>query len=316
MLRGQFATRFEILPLHRMICSRPPATCVIRKAYMSDDPTTGAAPTMNEGDGPQRPGEAGLRRLTFLGTGDALNGERAQSGLALPLSGGETMLIDTSSGTVLLGRLEAVGIPLESVRHLFLSHRHFDHVGGFAPLLATLASLPEASLLVYAAPDTLRALRKLLDLTLPGAEGWLGARLGWRELIPGKPTEVGETEVTPFSLDHGLECVGFRIAQPGAVAALSIDTRPTSEIAEHASGADLLVHDAYGPRSAAEQAHAMGHSTATEAGETARAAGVRRLVLTHLRSSRFVDPAALAAEAETVFGGPVSAAQDLETIEF
>ena len=316
MLRGQFATRFEILPLHRMICSRPPATCVIRKAYMSDDPTTGAAPTMNEGDGPQRPGEADLRRLTFLGTGDALNGERAQSGLALPLSGGETMLIDTSSGTVLLGRLEAVGIPLESVRHLFLSHRHFDHVGGFAPLLATLASLPEASLAVHAAPDTLRALRKLLDLTLPGAEGWLGARLGWRELIPGKPTEVGETEVTPFSLDHGLECVGFRIAQPGAVAALSIDTRPTSEIAEHASGADLLVHDAYGPRSAAEQAHAMGHSTATEAGETARAAGVRRLVLTHLRSSRFVDPAALAAEAETVFGGPVSAAQDLETIEF
>jgi ribonuclease Z len=257
-----------------------------------------------------------LRRLTFLGTGDALNGERAQSGLALPLSGGETMLIDTSSGTVLLGRLEAVGIPLESVRHLFLSHRHFDHVGGFAPLLATLASLPEASLAVHAAPDTLRALRKLLDLTLPGAEGWLGARLGWRELIPGKPTEVGETEVTPFSLDHGLECVGFRIAQPGAVAALSIDTRPTSEIAENASGADLLVHDAYGPRSAAEQAHAMGHSTATEAGEAARAAGVRRLVLTHLRSSRFVDPAALAAEAETVFGGPVSAAQDLETIEF
>ncbi|HYQ83447.1 MAG TPA: MBL fold metallo-hydrolase [Rubrobacter sp.] len=283
---------------------------------MSDDPTTGASPTVNEGDGPQRPGEAGLRRLTFLGTGDALNGERAQSGLALPLSGGETMLIDTSSGTVLLGRLEAAGIPLESVRHLFLSHRHFDHVGGFAPLLATLASLPEASLVVHAAPDTLRALRQLLDLTLPGAEGWLGERLGWRELIPGKPTEVGETEVTPFSLDHGLECVGFRIAQPGAVAALSVDTRPTREIAENASGADLLVHDAYGPRGAAEQAHAMGHSTATEAGEAARAAGVRRLVLTHLRSSRFVDPAALAAEAETVFGGPVSAAQDLETIEF
>ena len=283
---------------------------------MSDDPTTGAAPTVNEGDRLQRSGEAGLRRLTFLGTGDALNGERAQSSLALPLSGGETMLIDTSSGTVLLGRLEAAGIPLENVRHLFLSHRHFDHVGGFAPLIAALASLPEASLVVHAAPDTLRALRNLLDLTLPGAEGWLGERLGWRELIPGKPTEVGETVVTPFSLDHGLECVGFRIAQPGAVVAFSIDTRPTREIAENASGADLLVHDAYGPKDAAEQAHAMGHSTATDAGEAARAAGVRRLVLTHLRSSRFVDPEALAAEAETAFGGPVRAAQDLDTIEF
>jgi ribonuclease BN (tRNA processing enzyme) len=59
----------------------------------------------------------------------------------------------------------------------------------------------------------------------------------------------------------------------------------------------------------------MGHSTATEAGEAARAAGVRRLVLTHLRSSRFVNPGALAAEAETAFGEPVSAAEDLDTIE-
>jgi ribonuclease Z len=282
---------------------------------MSDDPTTGA-PTVNEGDGLRRSGEAGLRRLTFLGTGDALNGERAQSSLALRLSGDETMLIDASSGTVLLGRLEAAGIPLESVRHLFLSHRHFDHVGGFAPLLATLASLPEASLLVHAAPDTLRALRNLLDLTLPGAEGWLGKRLGWRELVSGKPTEVGGTEVTPFSLDHGLECVGFRVAQAGAVAVFSVDTRPTREIVENASGADLLVHDAYGPQEAAEQSHAMGHSTATDAGEAARAAGVQRLVLTHLRSSRFVDPEALAAEAEAAFGGPVRAAEDLDTVEF
>lgn len=263
-----------------------------------------------------RLGEARVRRLTFLGTGDSLNGERAQASLALPLSADETMLIDTSSGTVLLGRLEAAGIPLESVRHLFLSHRHFDHVGGFAPLLATLASLPEASLLVHAAPDTLYALRNLLALTLPGAEGWLGKRLGWRELVPGKPTEVGGAEVTPFSLDHGLECVGFRVAQAGAVAVFSVDTRPTQEIVENASGADLLVHDAYGPKDAAEQSHAMGHSTATDAGEAARAAGVRQLVLTHLRSSRFVDPGALTAEAETAFGGPVSAAEDLDTVEF
>jgi ribonuclease Z len=283
---------------------------------MSDDPTTGAAPTVNEGDGLQRSGEAGLSNLTLLGTGDALNGERAQSSLAVPLSCEETMLIDASSGTVLLARLEAAGIPLENVRHLFLSHRHFDHVGGFAPLLATLASLPQASLLVHAAPDTLRALRNLLDLTLPGAEGWLGKRLGWRELSPGKPTSVGETEVTPFSLDHSLECVGFRIAQADAVAVISVDTRPTREITEYASGADLLVHDAYGPKDAAEQSHAMGHSTATEAGEAARAAGVRRLVLTHLRSSRFVDPEALVVEAEAAFGGPVSAAEDLDTIEF
>jgi len=262
------------------------------------------------------PGEAEAGHLIFLGTGDPLNGERAQASLAVPLPGDEVMLIDASSGTVLLNRLEAASIPPESVRHLLVSHRHFDHVGGLAPLLAALASLPEASLTVHAAPQTLRALQDLVALMLPGAEGWLGKRLGWRELSPGKPTEVGGAEVTPFSVDHGLECVGFRVAQAGSIAVFAADTRPSPEVVENARGAYLLVHEAYGPQSAAERAHAMGHSTAAEAGEAARAAGARRLVLTHLRASRFVDPEALAAEATSAFGESVDAAKDLDTFVF
>jgi len=261
-------------------------------------------------------GEEKVSRLIFLGTGDSLNPERAQTSLAVPLAGDETMLIDTSSGTVLLGRLEAAGIPLESVRHVFVSHRHFDHVGGLAPLLTALAAAPEASLTVHAASETLRALRGYLDLTIPGAEGWLGKRLGWHELVPGKPTEVGETEITPFMISHGLECVGFRVARADSVAVFAVDTRPCPEVVANASGADLLVHDAYGPASAAETAHAMGHSTATEAGRAARAAGVQHLILTHIRSSKFVDPRTLVTEAEAEFGGPVHAAHDLEAFEF
>jgi len=226
------------------------------------------------------------------------------------------MLIDASSGTVLLGRLAAAGIPLESVRHLFVSHRHFDHVGGLAALLPALAALPEASLTVHAASETLRALRSFLDLTIPGAEGWLGKRLGWNELVPGKPTEVGGTEITPFSMNHGLECVGFRVVRADSVAVFAVDTRPSPEVVENARGADLLVHDTYGPERAAEQAHTMGHSTAAEAGEAAHAAGVLRLILTHIRSSHFVDPEALVAEASSTFKGPVTAAEDLDVVDF
>jgi ribonuclease Z len=255
-------------------------------------------------------------RLIFLGTGDSLNPERAQTSMAVQLPGGETMLIDASSGTVLLGRLAAAGIPLESVRHLFVSHRHFDHVGGGAPLLTALAAVPESSLTVHAASETLRALRCFLDLTIPGAEGWMGKRLGWNELFPGKPTEVGGTEITPFSMNHGLECVGFRVARADSVAVFAVDTRPSQEVVENARGADLLVHDTYGSRSATERAHAMGHSTAIEAGEAASAAGVQHLILTHLRESRFVDPDALVAEAEAAFGGTVDAANDLDTFDF
>jgi len=255
-------------------------------------------------------------RVICLGTGDPLNAERAQTSLALRLPGEETVLFDASSGTILLGRLRAAGIPIEEVRHLFVSHRHFDHAGGLAPLLISMASLPEASLTIYALPGTLKALRGLLALTIPGVEDWLGSRLGWRELEHEKPILLGNAEMMPFLVDHGVECVGYRVAQNGSALVFSADTRPCRAVIEHSRGADLLIHEAYGTKDESEWAHALGHSSASDAGEVARAAGVDRLVLTHLRENRFANPGELAAEAGASFGGPVRAASDLDSFEF
>lgn len=255
-------------------------------------------------------------RVIFLGTGDPLNGERAQSSLAVPLPGGEVMLVDVSSGTVLLRQLEEANVALESVRHLFVTHRHFDHAGGLAPLLISLAASPEASITIHALPETLAALRGLLELTIPGVEGWLGERLSWSRLAPGQSARVQDAQVTPFEVDHGIECVGFRISQGPSTLVYAADTRPSQNVVRYAEGADLLIHEAYGPEAGAERAHAFGHSTAAEAGEVAREAGVGRLVLTHFRASRFVDPADLVAEASSAFGGPVEAARDLDAFDF
>jgi ribonuclease Z len=186
-------------------------------------------------------------RVIFLGTGDSLNEERAQSCLAVPVANGETILFDASSGTVLLGQLQAAGIALTSVRHLFFTHRHFDHAGGLARLLIALTALPEASLTVHAPPRTLPALHDLLALTIPGVEDWLDGRLRWRELAPEKLARAGEAEVTPFEVDHGNECVGFRVARGGAAFLYAADTRPCPSVVRYAEGADLLVQEAYGP---------------------------------------------------------------------
>ena len=261
--------------------------------------------------------ERGLKtaRVIFLGTGDPLNEERAQTCLAVPLTGNETALFDASSGTVLLRQLQDAGIALEGIRHLFVSHRHFDHAGGLAPLLVSLTALPDASLTVHAPPETLSALHDLLALTIPGVEDWLGERLSWHELTSEKPTRAKDAEVTPFEVDHGLECVGFRIAQGGSTLVYAADTRPCPNVIRYAKGADLLIHEAYGTERDAEQAHLFGHSTAADAGRAALTAGAKRLVLTHLRTGRFADPDALAEEAISVFGGPVEVADDLDAFD-
>ncbi len=105
---------------------------------------------------------------------------------------------------------------MDSIRHLFVTHCHFDHAGGLAPLLVSLTLLPGATLTVHALPETLRALREMLTLTIPGVEGRLGGRLLWDEITPGKPTRTGGFETTPFEVDHGIECAGFRIAHGGS----------------------------------------------------------------------------------------------------
>jgi ribonuclease Z len=257
-----------------------------------------------------------MGRLIFLGTGDPLNDERAQTSLAVPQSDGTTVLIDASSGTILLRQLRAAGIALASIRHVFISHRHFDHAAGLPPLLVALTALPGAEVTVHAPPETTGALHNLLATTIPGVEDWLGPRLRWQTLADGRAVGLGDLRVTPFAVEHFMEAYGFRLAQGRRVVTFTADTRPCANVATQARGADLLIHEVYGPDRDAAVAHGFGHSSAADAGRAAQEAGVRRLILTHFRSSQFTDPAALVAEAATVYSGPIEAASDLMAVDF
>jgi ribonuclease Z len=80
---------------------------------------------------------------------------------------------------------------------------------------------------------------------------------------------------------------------------LSSDTRPSRTVLEAAGGADVLVHDGTFAAEERERAEETGHSTASDAAELARSAGVKMLVLTHL-SNRYFGPE-IAREAREIF---------------
>ncbi|MEM1651560.1 MAG: MBL fold metallo-hydrolase [Sulfolobales archaeon] len=62
------------------------------------------------------------------------------------------VLLDSgSSGSVLIKNASSLGVSLESVDVIALSHRHYDHSGGLSKLIATVGSKP-----VIAHPDVLR----------------------------------------------------------------------------------------------------------------------------------------------------------------
>ena len=98
---------------------------------------------------------------------------------------------------------------------------------------------------------------------------------------------------------------GRRIVLPG-------DTAPVETVRVLAEGADVLVHEATFSDEERDRAGETLHSTALQAAEIARDAGVRLLALTHLSPRYFGSE--LAREARAVFPATV-VPRDLDTIE-
>ncbi|MGA8664017.1 MAG: ribonuclease Z [Thermoplasmata archaeon] len=97
--------------------------------------------------------------------------------------------------------------------------------------------------------------------------------------------------------------------RPGRSVVYSGDTAPSDDVRRLADRATLLIHEATAAREIEEEANQWGHSSARQAAELARAAGVGTLYLTHF-SSRYKELEPLESEARIVFPGS-NAARDL-----
>jgi ribonuclease Z len=101
--------------------------------------------------------------------------------------------------------------------------------------------------------------------------------------------------------------------RPGRKVVYTGDTRSTKTLANFAENADLLIHEASLGDELKERAEVDGHSTPSEAAETAKKANAKRLVLTHI-SARYRTPDVLLKQAKRIFNN-VDVAEDFMRIE-
>lgn len=101
--------------------------------------------------------------------------------------------------------------------------------------------------------------------------------------------------------------------RPGRKIVYTGDTRPFEGLIEFAAGADVLIHDATLDNELAERAEEDGHSTPEQAAATAKKAGVKQLILTHI-SARYKDVSPLLEQAKKVFENTL-VAEDFMKIE-
>jgi ribonuclease Z len=132
--------------------------------------------------------------------------------------------------------------------------------------------------------------------------------------IPPGPIYAQLKQGQSVSLDDGRIINGASLCgpeRPGASVVYCTDTVFCEAAVELARGADLLIHESTFAHAEAELAFARQHSTSTMAAQTALAAGVKQLALTHL-SPRYVagnpvSPDDLLAEARAIFSNTLMA---------
>jgi ribonuclease Z len=128
----------------------------------------------------------------------------------------------------------------------------------------------------------------------------------WSKLQGGSAVKLPDGRIVKPELILGSPRPGRKIVYTG-------DTRPSEKLVRLAENADLLIHEATFDDELLERAWEDGHSTPSQAAETAKEAGVKRLVLTHI-SARYGDAGMLVEHARKVFSN-TELAEDFMKIE-
>jgi ribonuclease BN (tRNA processing enzyme) len=235
-------------------------------------------------------------RLTVLGGSGAWPAPGGGCSGYLVEHDGFRLLVDPGYGTV--PRLLEL-LPAAAVDAVLVTHGHPDHCADLNPLLRARVLPGGAAVLpVYAPPG---ALERVLALE-PGP--MLDKAYALHDLAAA--TQIGPYGVRTVPLAHfALVNLGVRLTAGGAALAYTGDAAPGDAVLDLARDADVLLAEAsfVDTVPAAQRA---GLNTAAEVGRQAAAAGVGRLVLTHLFPT--TDPAAARAAAAAGFDGPVDVA--------
>jgi ribonuclease BN (tRNA processing enzyme) len=248
--------------------------------------------------------------LTILGAGPAgPNPGGANSGY-LVREDDHAVVVDCGSGTA--GRI-AQHVAPHRLGGVVVSHLHPDHYIDVIALYYILKFGPPlaARVPLHVPPGGNHLLRELGALVASDA-GMLDDIFEISDYSAGRETSIGGLCFTFHRVQHYVLSHAMRIhGGSAATLAFSSDVAPCRELVEAARGADLFLCESALLDCSQDDPDPSrrGHLCAREAGEAARAAEVKRLVITHYRSGPSEDAHHLAA-ARQAFDGPIELARE------
>jgi ribonuclease BN (tRNA processing enzyme) len=267
--------------------------------------------------------------LVVLGSGGPRMTGRAASSNAIVLDGKARILVDAGSGAAV--RLGEAGLDIDGLDIVLLTHLHIDHSGD-------LPSVAKARGMIHQGPMTFRVfgpaargvfpstthfVASIFDAhgifayqrTFGAEEKFAATDLSIDRSVP--PREIlrdGDMRIQSVATNHGeAPSVAYRIDGPGWSVAFSGDLDPSGlpNLTRLAADVDLLVFNCavLDPPGSPAKLYTR-HTAPKQIGEVARAAGVKRLLLTHIPPLVEKAPREALASVSAAYSGPVELARD------
>ena len=274
-------------------------------------------------------------RIVFLGTkGGPRVGVGPSNPANLVMVNDTPFVIDCGMGVS--RQLVSAGVPLEQVKYIFISHHHSDHNLEYGNLVynawAAGLSTPihsfgprgiEEMTRIYWELNKFDVETRIADEGRPDPRPLLIARDITED---GVVLQTPDVKVTAFRTPHPpiVDNFAYKFETPDGTIVFSSDTNFNPKLAEFASGADVLVHEAiYLPwvdrlvtrvkNGATLKKHLLdSHTAAEDVGRIAEAANVKVLVMSHLVPGEpDVSDEQWSSEAKKHFNGRIIVARDL-----
>jgi ribonuclease BN (tRNA processing enzyme) len=249
-------------------------------------------------------------RMTVLGCSGSGPGPTSPASGYLVQAGDAHLTLDLGNGT--FGALQRHLDPW-ALSGVVFSHLHPDHCSDFAslavhrryhprpvydpaarplPVVAPVEA-PSRFAAAYATSEAERAETDLTDI------------FTFHPWSDGGSVEIAGVTLRAGAVDHPCEAYAVRVEHDGRSLVYSGDTGPCAGLVEAARGADVLLCEATWPHVTEwwDEPPTGIHLSGRQAGEHAAAAGVGRLLITHVPA--WFDAQALLAEAKAAFDGPV-----------
>ena len=244
-------------------------------------------------------------RLILLGTGGGPRPRKLRSAPAQVIVANDTAyVVDCGDGVA--RQLALAGVPLSTLRHIFITHHHSDHNADYGNLilLAWTAGL-STRVDTWGPPPLERMTRLFFEMNAYDIHART-ADEGRVDLVPlvhaherregGLVMRDGNVTVTAAVVHHPpvVPAFAYRFDAADRSIVISGDTTPSDSLVRLARGADVLVHEALYPAGVDRLVAAVPnaadlkrsilshHTSAEDAGRVAAAAGVKTLVLSHL----------------------------------